>query len=125
MTKYGTFILNFINESTDHPTVEQIFEKIREEYPGIALASVYNNVNRLVEEGRIRRITQEGFPDCYDKVKRHDHLVCIRCGALADITFKDLTGYLENESGEKVLSYDLKVKYVCPKCRKKNEEVGE
>ncbi len=48
---------------------------------------------------------------------RHDHLVCKKCGALSDVKFEDLTKNLEHQLGEGILSYDLKVFYLCPKCR--------
>lgn len=119
MTKYGKLILEVINETEDHLTVEQIFERVRRIYPNIVLASVYNNVNRLVKEGAVKRIRLEGYSDRYDRVERHDHLICRRCGALTDIHLRDLTKCLEHESGVKVLSYDLKIGYICPKCQDK------
>ena len=83
-----------------------------------------------IEKGRaeggsgdwIRKLSIEGSPDRYDKIRRHDHLVCKRCGALSDITFEDMTGDLERQLGEGILSYDLKVFYLCPKCREKKEK---
>ncbi len=35
--------------------------------------------------------------------------------------FEDLTGNLEKQLGEGILSYDLKVYYLCPKCREENK----
>lgn len=57
-------------------TAEQIFLELKKEEPKVVLATVYNNVNGLCREGRIRRISVEGQPDRYDKIQRHDHLVC-------------------------------------------------
>ena len=67
----------------------------------------------------IRRITLENCPDRYDRAQRHDHLVCGCCGELKDIELEDLTPFLEKGSGEEILSYDLKIRYLCPKCREK------
>ena len=46
-----------------------------------------------------------------------DHLVCTRCGAIADITFTDMTQQIEEFLGTAIDSYDLQVRYLCPKCR--------
>lgn len=100
-------------------TAEQIFLELKKTEPKIVLATVYNNLNTLCQAGMIRRLSLEGAPDCYDKILRHDHLVCKRCGTLSDITFSDITGQLEEQLGEGILSYDLKVFYLCPKCREK------
>ncbi|WP_312447055.1 Fur family transcriptional regulator [Lacrimispora sp.] len=117
MTTNSELILNVINISEDHLTAEQIFLKLKETSTKIALATVYNNLNALYENNLIRKVVVEGYPDRYDKIVRHDHLVCKQCGRLTDIMLKDLTIKLKEEIGEDILSYDLKVSYICPSCR--------
>lgn len=117
MTTYEREIYAIINTSHDHLTVEQIFAQIREKYPKIVLATVYNNVNKLCSAGLIRRVSVEGMADRYDRIRKHDHLVCRRCGRLEDITFDDLTDSLRKMVGDPFLSYDLQVFYLCPDCR--------
>lgn len=118
MTKYEKEIFAIINTSREHLTVEQIFHKLKETHPNVVLATVYNNLNRLLKTELIRRVSIEGMPDRYDRMKKHDHLVCRHCGKLADITFEDLTASLHEQLGEDFLYYDLKVYYLCPECRK-------
>lgn len=117
MSKYAKLILQLINESSGHMTAEQIFLELKKMEPKVVQATVYNNLNMLHREGLIRKVSLEGSPDRYDKIKKHDHLVCKKCGALSDISFRDLTEGLEEQLGEGILSYDLKVFYLCPKCR--------
>lgn len=119
MTRYAKQIMDLINQSKEHMTAEQIFLELKKAEPKVVLATVYNNLNALYEEGLIRKISVEGATDRYDKIKRHDHLVCRKCGALADIGLEDLTESLKKQVGEDILSYDLKVFYLCPKCREK------
>ena len=118
MTKYEKEIFAIVNISREHLTVEQIFQRLKESYPNVVLATVYNNLNRLLEAELIRKVSIEGMPDRYDRMKKHDHLVCRQCGKLADITFEDLTASLHEQLGEDFLYYDLKVYYLCPECRK-------
>lgn len=121
MTRNGKKILEIINNSTEHLTAEQVFFQLRQVSPKIALATVYNNLNALCGEEAIRRVSVAGCPDRYDKMKKHDHLVCSRCKALSDISFSDLTESLAAQLGEPILSYDLKVKYLCPACRARRQ----
>lgn len=118
MTRYGKLILEMIEGSREHMTAEQIFMQLKKREPKAVLATVYNNLNLLCREERIRRISVEGVSDCYDRVEKHDHLVCRKCGRLSDICFADLTKSLEEQLGEGISSYDLKVFYVCPDCRR-------
>ena len=81
------------------------------------MATVYNNVNKLWKAGLIRKVSIENVPDRYDRIRKHDHLVCQKCGKLADISFEDLTDSLREQMGGDFLSYDLKVFYICPECQ--------
>lgn len=119
VTKYAKKILEIVESSYSHMTAEQVFEQLRKTYPTVVLATVYNNLNRLWEENRIRKVSVEGMPDRYDRIQRHDHLVCQKCGKLLDIDLGDLTAQLEQKVGIPILSYDLKLLYLCEECRKK------
>ena len=90
MTKYAEDIYGYILETRSHPTAEQIFLALKQKNPKISQATVYNNLNALVTAGRLIRLSEAGCPDRYDNTSRHDHLICVRCGALSDRTLSDL-----------------------------------
>ena len=119
MTKYGEQILTIVMRKGEHPTAEQVFIEMKVNNPKIAQGTVYNNLNALVDEGRIIRISEPGFPDRFDNTTRHDHMVCIKCGRLADVKLPDFTEEIERNSGEKIISYDLRIRYICLECRNK------
>ena len=112
-------------------TAEEIFWALRQTYPTVVLATVYNNLNRLLQEALnpaadgkqdlIRKISVEGMPDRYDRIQRHDHLVCRACGKLMDIDLGDLTEQFEKKAGIPILSYDLKLNVLCEACRNKRK----
>ena len=116
MTKYAEDIYGYILETRSHPTAEQIFLALKQKNPKISQATVYNNLNALVKAGRLIRLSEAGCPDRYDNTSRHDHLICSRCGKITDICLRDLTGPIENKLGQKILSYDLRIRYICPAC---------
>ncbi len=122
MTKYAEQILDLVLRSAEHPTAEQIFWQMKQENSKIAQATVYNNLNALVADGKLTRLPQPGSPDRYDNTTRHDHLICTRCGALTDFRFTDLTRDIESALGARIRSYDLRIHYVCPACRKAQEQ---
>jgi len=124
MTKNAKYILEIINDSENHLTAEQIFLLLKEKNKKAVIATVYNNLSFLYKEGFIRKVSVEGYPDRYDKMKQHDHLVCRRCGKLEDITLEDLTEKIQKQIGISMLSYDLKINYICDNCLKM-EKKGE
>ena len=121
MTKYQQAVYDLITQSRGHLTADQIFFALKADYPGLSLATVYNNLHKLWEAGMIRKLSTEGASDRYDRTEKHDHLVCGRCGKLTDICLEDLTDSLRRQLGEEIQSYDLKVYVLCPECRKKQD----
>lgn len=119
MTKNAKYILEIINNSNCHLTAEQIFLRFKEEKKSAAQATIYNNLSYLCKQGLIRKISVEGYPDRYDRIVQHDHLVCRRCGKLTDIKLNDLTKQLEQQMDIPILSYDLKINYICDECLEK------
>lgn len=119
MTHYRRRILEIIHTSEEHMTAEQIFFVLKKESPSVVMATVYNNLNHLCRLGYIRRICLEGQPERYDRNTRHDHLICVCCGAICDITLLDLTEKLEGEVGVPIDGYELKIRYLCPQCTQK------
>ncbi len=117
MTTNAKQILNIISTSDKHLTAEQIYLKMKATSSKVVLATVYNNLKTLHENDLIRKVSVEGYPDRYDKVVRHDHLVCKNCGQLTDIILDDLTFKLKKDIKEEILSYDLKISYICSACR--------
>jgi len=85
-SKQRTLILNILRENPVHPTAEWIFEKAREEMPGIGVATVYRNLNALVEAGEIKRISGIDGVDRFDgNHMTHYHMRCSECGRLFDL----------------------------------------
>lgn len=118
MTKYEKQIYDIVNASRKHMTAEQVYEELQKIYPAVARATVYNNLNKLCDVKLIRRVSLEDSPDRYDRIEKHDHLICQKCGRLSDVCFDDLTSALQKQFGDDFLSYDLKIFYICPECRK-------
>lgn len=92
---------------------------MKESGSAISQASVYNNLNALVRQNKISKISENGKADRYDNTIRHDHLFCDKCSKIVDITYVDLTSSLEELIGQKITSYDLQVHYICLDCQKK------
>ncbi|EEX49099.1 Fe2+/Zn2+ uptake regulation protein [Jonquetella anthropi DSM 22815] len=117
MPAYAKMILDLVNRPDHHYTAEGIFLELKKENPKIVLATVYNNLKSLCDQKLIRKVSVEGQPDRYDRIVRHDHLVCRRCGRLSDIKLSDLTESLRRQTGIIDLTYDLRINYLCPRCR--------
>lgn len=125
MSQQRVAIYHIVADSREHLTAEEVFRRAKEQLPSIVLATVYNNLNALTDLGLIRRVRVFGQPDRYDGVlDPHNHLICRRCGQLADIELGDFLSYIKARTGLDVLSYELNLHYVCDECKSKEEREG-
>ncbi|MBR2465437.1 MAG: transcriptional repressor [Clostridia bacterium] len=119
MTRQRAVILEVLRSDMCHHTAEEIFELAKAKLPTISRATVYNNLKALESERLIRRITAEGTKDRYDNAfVPHGHLFCTMCSEVTDFQIPNFKEKLEGIAGDAIDSYELKVRYVCPRCKK-------
>jgi len=107
----------------DHPTVEDIYEEVKEIYPFVSLATVYRTVETLESLGFIKKVAYWGNSVRYDaNIQEHDHLVCVMCGSITDLKMDLSYDVPENVDGFKVLSHSLYIYGICPSCQRKNTQ---
>ena len=76
----------------EHPSIEKLYEDIKKDYPSISLATVYKNLNTLLDEGVVVEVNapnQKSRFDIYEKP--HIHVVCEKCGSIEDLGMDDDT----------------------------------
>jgi Fur family peroxide stress response transcriptional regulator len=67
-----------------HPTVAEVYESVRRQFPTIGLATVYNTLRSLTERGFVRELPFGDATRFDVNVEPHANLVCRRCGRIAD-----------------------------------------
>ena len=119
MTKQRKLVLTIVENSRDHLTAEEVFFLAKQEMPNIALGTVYRNLNILVDEGILRRLSIAGHPDRFDNTRvEHEHLICKCCGKLEDFKMEGIREMLMEATGGSVENYELNAYYVCGECQK-------
>ncbi|MDR0468084.1 MAG: transcriptional repressor [Campylobacteraceae bacterium] len=96
----------------EHPTIDELYEDIREEHPSISLATVYKNVSTLKEHGVVIEVNMPNGKMRYDIYTRpHIHAVCVSCGSVEDVDYSaDLYEYqteLEQERNWQINRLDV------------------
>jgi len=85
-SKQRDAILKLLQNSTDHPTADEIYLEARKYIPQISLGTVYRNLDLLQRDGRVFVITSPGQPRRYDgNTEKHYHIRCNRCGTVKDV----------------------------------------
>lgn len=123
MTRQRMVICNIVKRADGHLTAAQICERAKAELGKIALATVYNNLNELVDEGIIGRICTDGRTDLYDKSSvSHAHIMCTSCGDVKDVGISLLKEYFSEKTGEEVESFNLVLRHKCKKCTERERQ---
>lgn len=122
-TRQKEIILECIKEDSTHPTVAEIMERVSEVDASIGQATVYRNINKLLEEGLIEKLYSSADKFCYDAdIVEHDHLICIKCGKIIDLFDDDYTN--KKKAIAKKYSFEVEkasttYKGICENCLKK------
>ncbi len=120
MSRQRDLIRELINNTTEHPTADMVFDMAKSKMSSISLATIYNNLNALTEKGEIRRLST-GESSCrYDNVHvEHDHAICSHCGKVKDVFLGDAIKEVLRQAGVYSEGYELTVKYLCDECKTK------
>lgn len=117
-------VLKILAFSEEHPSVENIYEKVKEDFPTTSLATVYKTVTLLKE---LNEVLELGFPEGsnrYDgnKPYPHPHLICTNCKKIVDpdlASLKDMTQELVSDTGFQIINHRLDFFGICPDCQEK------
>lgn len=122
-SKQRQAILNELCSRCDHPTAEQIYFQLKDQYPSLSLATVYRNLRQLEENSMVVRIPCPEADRFDGKTKRHYHMTCLRCSEIVDLEIEhaEQIDSLPKEFGGKITGHSLMYYGYCEKCRKESE----
>jgi Fur family transcriptional regulator, peroxide stress response regulator len=115
-------------EHGGHPTVADVFERVRATFPMISQATVYNTMDALEEAGLLHRLDIANHDHThYDlDLTPHINVVCRHCKYITDVfidTLDDLLTRVGERTGCKIDHRAGLVVYgVCPKCLAEGKE---
>lgn len=112
--------LEFLN----HATVEELISYLKENDFQISLATIYRNINKLSDEGKIRQV-KIGELEVYETTKaKHYHYICRCCNNIIDLEPNLVPvkiGKLDNIYGNQIDDCDLVLYGICHSCKLKQE----
>ncbi len=115
-------ILRVLANSEGHPSVEQIYARVKTDFPTTSLATVYKNVSLMKSLGEVLELGFSDDSNRYDgnKPYPHPHLVCTNCKKIIDPNLsmlQDLTQELVQETGFQILNHRMDFFGICPECQ--------
>lgn len=109
----------------EHPTAEEVFARVRKDFPTTSLATIYKTIAMLKSVGEVRELDFGSRGSRFDASKPypHPHIICTRCGAIHDPEFADLPMLAQRAaalSGYNITDARLDFFGICPQCQGTN-----
>ena len=115
-------ILDWLSNSHQHPTADQVLAAIRNEYPSISRATVYNTLDALTKAGMVLRLSVDPAVARYDAdLGPHAHFRCRICERIYDIPLDGEASLDGSTDGHLIESIRTYAYGVCSSCQEKAE----
>jgi Fur family peroxide stress response transcriptional regulator len=120
MTPQRYAILEYLMETHDHPTADDIYRTLSPKYPSLSVATVYNNLKLFVEAGLVRELTYGDASSRFDAdLSDHYHAICTKCGTMVDFEHPPVRAVevaAAEATGFQVQGHRMEVYGLCPSC---------
>ncbi len=93
ITNQRNTILKFLKDNQNHPSVEEIFEKVKRTLPRTTKATVYKNLKTLMIHDIIKEVNIKGVSRFEAKIDPHHHIICKNCGKIIDFESEELRNF--------------------------------
>jgi Fe2+ or Zn2+ uptake regulation protein len=82
-------VAQYVLHTDEHPSADEIWIRVREHFPQVSRATIYNTVNLFVERGLLRQYVLAGGRVVFDpNTEDHHHLIDEESGEIHDIPWE-------------------------------------
>ncbi|MBZ2148658.1 peroxide-responsive transcriptional repressor PerR [Streptococcus gordonii] len=128
ITETRKAVIDFIIQSHDHPSADMIYQALLPAFPNMSLATVYNNLKVLIDEGFVSELKVRNDTTTYYDFMGHQHLnvICEKCGRIADmdLDLPDVQQEAADQTGYQITKSQMVVYGICPDCVTRQQEAS-
>lgn len=114
MTKYRKIVYDVLLNQRNHPTASDVYDAAKKVNPDIALATVYNSLEALVEHGAVRQVNFDRESSRYcPNLSEHGHFHDSCTGVIHDVNFKEgaqITDFLNLPEGATIDDLEITIR---------------
>lgn len=125
-TRQRKLIFQVFLEATDHPSLEELYQRVRQKNSRIGFATVYRTLKLMAESGwaSSRRFGDRSarFEHSYPG-NHHDHLICLNCGKIVEFEnsgIENLQAQIARGKGFHMFDHKLEIYGFCANCANQN-----
>lgn len=84
-------VAQYVLTTDEHPSAEKVWARVRERFPMISRATVYNTLNLFVEKELLRELHLSPESVVFDpNMERHHHLIDEETGSIHDVPWNQV-----------------------------------
>ena len=79
-------ILDYLRNTTAHPSAETIYTNLKSQIPDLAMGTVYRNLTLFKQQGLVSSVATVSGVERFDaNTDPHVHFICTDCDAVIDL----------------------------------------
>ncbi|MXG90926.1 Fur family transcriptional regulator [Nocardioides flavescens] len=120
-TRQRSLLRELVGETTAFTSAQQLHQVLRERGESVGLATVYRNLQVLVEDGEVDTLRGEDGEVLYRQCspRHHHHLVCRGCGRVEEVQGPAVERWADRaaeEHGFTDVAHTVEIFGLCPAC---------
>ena len=103
-----------------HINIDRLYEEVKNEFNSISLATIYKNINSMIDQLLLLEVKLPNNKSVYEIVKeKHSHLLCNNCNEVVDICLdiNSLEKEIINSYKFEISQTDLVISGICKNCK--------
>ncbi|MEK6680891.1 MAG: Fur family transcriptional regulator [Nitrospirota bacterium] len=121
LTPQRLAIHKILAAKAQHPTINEVYERIKKDYPSLSLNTVYKTLQLFIELGMASQFTtKEGVIRYEIKIQPHHHILCLKCRRINDIFDSSLDKLKVSpplKGGFEIIRHDVIFYGYCSECK--------
>jgi len=102
-------VAEYVLHTHEHPSADLVWKRVRDQFPWISRATVYNTLNLFVEKGLLRRLTFAEDSVVFDpRTDTHHHFIDDETGEIIDVPWEKVqVCNIESMRGYEISDYQV------------------
>jgi Fe2+ or Zn2+ uptake regulation protein len=111
-------IYSYLEDSKNHPTVDEIYKNLKEDLPTLSKTTVYNVLKLFIDKLLVKPVNMMSSETRYEVFDHdHSHFTCTECGTIYDIPKVNISYELSGLGDFDVIDETVNLTGVCPNCK--------